>query len=204
MRASKRAMILDAVIAIVERDGVTALTFNAVAEETGLTRGGLLYHFPSRGQLILATHRHLADMWEARMTQAAGTTADTAGFSERDAAYIETGVRAATRAELLLMLEGTDNPALAEVWRSVTGRWAPSVPEDDDPTTLGRFIARLAADGLWVHEALSETMLPAELKERIFVELMAMANAGVLFSVYGPEPEVLRPRCQRSSAGGES
>ena len=48
MRTSNRRKILDAIIAIVERDGITAVTFDAVAAETGLTRGGLLYHFPSR------------------------------------------------------------------------------------------------------------------------------------------------------------
>ena len=43
MRTSNRRKILDAIIAIVERDGITAVTFDAVAAETGLTRGGLLY-----------------------------------------------------------------------------------------------------------------------------------------------------------------
>ena len=72
MRTSNRRKILDAIIAIVERDGITAVTFDAVAAETGLTRGGLLYHFPSREALILAAHQHLADQWEAGMEKIAG------------------------------------------------------------------------------------------------------------------------------------
>ena len=54
MRTSNRRKILDAIIAIVERDGITAVTFDAVAAETGLTRGGLLYHFASKEALETA------------------------------------------------------------------------------------------------------------------------------------------------------
>ena len=57
MRTSNRRKILDAIIAIVERDGITAVTFDAVAAETGLTRGGLLYHFPSREALLRGIDR---------------------------------------------------------------------------------------------------------------------------------------------------
>ena len=86
MRTSNRRKILDAIIAIVERDGITAVTFDAVAAETGLTRGGLLYHFPSREALILAAHQHLADQWEAGMEKIAGGKADTVEPAERDIA----------------------------------------------------------------------------------------------------------------------
>lgn len=174
MRHSKRTMILDAVVALIERDGVTSVTFDAVAEETGITRGGLIYHFPSRENLILATHKHLAGDWEARMERMIGKSANEATSAERQSAYVQTGMQAARRAELLLMLESADDPELAEVWRDVLDRWAPPAPENGDRSALMRFIARLAADGLWSYEALFPKPLPSELKELIGSELMAM------------------------------
>lgn len=45
-RASKRLEVLEAIVSIIERDGLTAVTLDAVALETGMTRAGLLYHFP--------------------------------------------------------------------------------------------------------------------------------------------------------------
>ena len=165
MRTSNRRKILDAIIAIVERDGITAVTFDAVAAETGLTRGGLLYHFPSREALILAAHQHLADQWEAGMEKIAGGKADTVEPAERDAAYIQSCAQMARRVEL------------DSLWQGVLDRWSPPVPDDDDPAALARFVARLAADGLWVHEAMSNRPLPAKLKERVCRELVTMAES---------------------------
>lgn len=176
MRTSNRTKILDAIVTIAQRDGVTAVTFDAVAAETGLTRGGLLYHFPSREALILAAHTHLAAQWEAGMEKNVGGNADHAQPTERDAAYIRSCAQAARRVELLMMLESANEPEFDALWRGVLDRWAPPVPDVNDPASLSRFIARLAADGLWVHEALSNRPLPTKLKERICGELETMAG----------------------------
>lgn len=176
MRTSKRTQILDAVVAIIARDGVTAVTFDAVAAETGLTRGGLLYHFPSREALILATHKHLADQWEAEMANTAGKDVAVASAAERHAAYIQSCGKAAKRAELLLILESAGDDVLGALWQEVIDRWAPPVPDGSDKVALATFIARLAADGLWIHEALSSRPLPRKLKTQISRHLVAMAG----------------------------
>lgn len=175
MRTSKRTRILDAVVAIIQRDGVTAVTFDAVGAEAKLTRGGLLYHFPSREELILATHRHLAEGWEKEMVKAAGKDAATATPEERLAAYVQTCAKAANRAELILMLESVNEPGFSEIWQDVIDRWTPPVPDPDEPA-LSRFIARIAADGLWIHEALSSRPLPKKLKDRIARQIVASAD----------------------------
>ncbi|WP_237770379.1 TetR family transcriptional regulator, partial [Enterobacter hormaechei] len=85
-RASKRLEVLEAIVSIIERDGLTAVTLDAVALETGMTRAGLLYHFPSREALILATHEHLTRSWEQELEASAGNTSDRATDAERHAA----------------------------------------------------------------------------------------------------------------------
>lgn len=176
MRTNKGTQILDAITNIIQRDGVTAVTFDAVAAETGLTRGGLLYHFPSREELLLATHKYLADQWESDMTKTVGKDAAAASSVECHAAYIQTCAKAAKRVELLLMLESAGDPQLGALWREVIDRWAPPVPHADDPVALSNFIARLAADGLWIYEALLSRPLSQELKERICRQLVAMID----------------------------
>lgn len=178
-RASKRLEVLEAIVSIIERDGLTAVTLDAVALETGMTRAGLLYHFPSREALILATHEHLTCSWEQELEASAGNTSDRATDAERHAAYINTCARAARRVELLLMLESSDNRQLGDLWQQVIDRWAPPAPIGNDAAELDRFISRLAADGLWIYEALSSRPLPEQLRKRIAARLVAMAAGPV-------------------------
>lgn len=177
MRVSNRERILGAIVDIVQRDGVNSVTFDAIASETGLTRGGLLYHFPSREELLLATHESLANRWEKGMIESAGKDASSSTPEERAVAYAQTCAKVARRVELLLMLECTGNPALNDIWMSVTDRWAPPVPAADDPAAFTQFLGRLAADGLWLFEALSPDPIPVDIKRQLVETLVTMAKA---------------------------
>src|SRR3954466_14733340 len=53
-RGDTRARLLDAASAVVRRDGAQALTLDAVAAEAGVSKGGLLYHFRSKHELLEA------------------------------------------------------------------------------------------------------------------------------------------------------
>ncbi|MEU6616365.1 TetR/AcrR family transcriptional regulator [Streptomyces parvus] len=168
MRTSKRSQILEAATRVVQREGVKSVTFDSVAAEAGLTKGGLLYHFASRDDLVLAIHQHLADRWEADLVAAAGKPATEASRDERLAAYTQVAIQSATRAELLLMLEGSTDAAHSAVWEAVTERWAPPpASAGDDPATLDRFIVRLAADGLWLYDSLTSQQLTSEMRRAV-------------------------------------
>ncbi|MDJ0105275.1 TetR family transcriptional regulator [Rhodococcus sp. KBW08] len=171
MRPSNRTTILDAAIRVIQRDGVTAVTFDSVAAESGLTRGGLLYHFPSRDDLLSAIHQYMADQWEDSLIAAAGKPAADATPVECLSTYVRVCSQSATRAELQLMLEAATTPASKGPWNSVLQRWAPP-PADDTPEEMARFIARLAADGLWMYEAMCNQPLDPELR-RIVTEHIA-------------------------------
>ncbi len=51
-RPSARERILDALSTVVVRNGVAAATLDAVCAEAQVSKGGLLYHFPSRDALF--------------------------------------------------------------------------------------------------------------------------------------------------------
>lgn len=51
-RANARDRILDAAEEIVIKRGVLALTLDAVAGRAGISKGGLLYHFPSKEAVV--------------------------------------------------------------------------------------------------------------------------------------------------------
>jgi AcrR family transcriptional regulator len=70
-RLSSRERILAATVQVALREGVSAMTLDAVAKEAGVSKGGLLYHFASKDDLIAAMlERHAARIQktvEARM-----------------------------------------------------------------------------------------------------------------------------------------
>lgn len=168
MRQSKRTLILDAAVQVVQRAGIAAVTFDSVAAQAELTKGGLLYHFRSREALLEAVHEHLAHQWESQLEQAAGATADHAGPRERSAAYAAVCAASATRAELLLMVEAASDPVLSAYGQEVQNRWVPSPDSAELPQAdLEDFVLRLAADGLWLHESIGGRPLDPRLRRQV-------------------------------------
>ncbi|AZE46016.1 Transcriptional regulator, AcrR family [Pseudomonas chlororaphis] len=183
MRVSNRSKILDAAIRVINRDGLTAVTFDSVAAEAEVTRGGMIYHFPSREALIEAINQHLADQWEANLIEHAGKPAQEASALERHMAYQRASTHGATRAELLFLLEFSKNPELAKPWDRIIETWSAPEPVDiDDTAALSRFIARLAADGLWSYQYVSNKSLPPAVRERVAELLVKILADGTLKS----------------------
>jgi len=59
--ARTRERLLDAAAKVVHRDGAQALTLDAVAQEAEVSKGGLLYHFKSKNDLVNA----MVERWMA-------------------------------------------------------------------------------------------------------------------------------------------
>lgn len=169
MRPSNRAKILQAAVAVVEREGVSRLTLEAAAEEAGITKGGLLYHFETRDALLTAIHQLLSEEWEAKLKHTLGKEIEAASADERLAAYIRTCVIQATRAELLFMIEASSTPAYREYWDVIFERWTGNQPDQSiqDEAATRRTIALLAGDGLWINAALSGVELPQPTREHL-------------------------------------
>jgi AcrR family transcriptional regulator len=60
---SAKDLLLDAAESVAVRDGVARLTFDAVAAEAGVSKGGLLHYFASKDQLIESMVLRAAEGW---------------------------------------------------------------------------------------------------------------------------------------------
>ncbi len=58
---SNREKLLHAAVQVAVRDGIMAMTLDAVAQEAGVSKGGLLYHFRSKDELIAAMLLHFKE-----------------------------------------------------------------------------------------------------------------------------------------------
>ncbi|PRQ10747.1 TetR family transcriptional regulator [Corynebacterium sp. 13CS0277] len=158
MRTSKKDLILRATLAIVQEGGFTAVTLDSAAARAGVSKGGLLYHFPTRQALIAGARQYLADNWEAGMIAHAGGEAHTLTPSQRLRAYLSAASGISPAQEVAFLLEprdrsGDHHDPLAEV----TARWALPCPPHDAPAAWRTaYCLQLAADGIWLAEAIGD------------------------------------------------
>ncbi|MBF6621328.1 MAG: TetR family transcriptional regulator [Patulibacter sp.] len=179
MRPSKRTTILEAAHRIVARDGLAGVTYEAIAEEAGLTKGGVVYHFGSRDELVVALAEFLAEYWDAAMVTAAGAPADQLTERERLEVYARESLQGTTNAELVMLMESADVPEARAAWTSVVDRWA--LPRVDDPPTdeqLDLLVLRLAADGLWIYDAIAADPMDHELRRQLVERIARAIRAG--------------------------
>lgn len=162
-RQSKKNHILDAAARTVERDGAAHLTIDAVALESGVSKGGVLYHFPSKRALLdgmlnrlIESVRDRADKHEARMTGESGPAVRAWIQSENEQERRE---RAMSMAILAAAAEAPDLVAPARSELSRVFKRAADTPDPDLAVIL-----LLATEGLRFLDLLN--LLPMTKKER--------------------------------------
>ncbi|SPY79010.1 HTH-type transcriptional repressor KstR2 [Providencia rustigianii] len=140
---------------IAGREGIAALSLNAVAKEAGVSKGGLLHHFPSKQELIHALFIELLDIMDTRIAVIMTSDINTNGrFSRAYLHYIGELKESDESFQLaFLSLAMPMEPVLRKCWRD----WMLQHLEDGDEfdnSYLGALV-RYAADGLWL-SALTE------------------------------------------------
>ena len=193
MRPSSKIQILQAAVRVTERHGITALTLEAAAEEAGLTKPGLMYHFRTRDDLLIAIQRHLTETWEEQLLAELGKPLEQSTAQERAAAYARINAHgSASKADLAFMVESATRSELAQVWNDLMARWVPQ-PSVPDPAQLDLFLARLAADGLWLFEATRPAPLAPEVKEALIRMIAALTEPPALRTPARPRTAHLPP-----------
>ena len=174
-RAGTRDRILEAGYAVAGQSGVAAVTLDAVADRAGVSKGGLLYHFPSKEALISGMVDGLCHTFADLADAAASADPEPAGRSAR--AYLAASVGELWQSSRWLALVGAlvVSPGLLDSWRAevLAGREADEA-ENTDPVATA--IVRLAADGLWLAGVLGLPEPDDALKSKILAELDQMTR----------------------------
>lgn len=165
-----RDKLLDAAEALVRRDGVGTLTLDRVAAEARVSKGGLLYHFPSKERLIEAMiERHLRNHLDGLDAALRAEAAGPGRFSRAvlRAAFAQSArppERERRMAAGLLAAVATRPALLAPVRQAYRG-WLKDARADGLPP--GQALTVLAAlDGLWFWGLFGLVDLsPARIKE---------------------------------------
>lgn len=132
--------------------GVT-ISLESVAQQAGLTKPGLMYHFPSKEALMLGLVDHAAEDWAQRLRTHTGHPSYELTSFERHRAYVTVATTAElSRADYWIFSDALYHPKLARAWGEHLGPWFDTTGLDEGAVSL-LTAARFCADGAWMSEA---------------------------------------------------
>lgn len=146
---NRRELILEAAGRIVAGQGGGALTLDAAAKAAGVSKGGLLYHFPTKEALIVGMFEAYLAQFEALLAQE-----EEADRGPERGRWLRAYVRASFGApppelplvSALLAAQGVD-VALLDCFRLAHARWQERALADGLPPARAR-LALAAVDGV--------------------------------------------------------
>jgi AcrR family transcriptional regulator len=171
-----RERLLAAAATVVRRAGPRALTLDAVAHEAGVSKGGLLYHFPSKRALVRGLVADWMDRFEAEV-DAAAEPEGTGGWTR---AYVHgsdmTRMAPDERdAEFSLLSVLIDAPEELDFVRERYTAWQARMNHDGiDP--IDATLVRLAADGLWFADLLGLAPPTGKTRAELLKRLQALTT----------------------------
>ncbi|WP_211746162.1 TetR/AcrR family transcriptional regulator [Paenibacillus sp. Marseille-Q4541] len=173
-RNSKRNLILSAASLIVNKQGVEKLTLEAVAKEAGISKGGLLHHFPNKEALLKAMVEELTNGFVADVQNRAN--ADTIEKGKWSRAYLQStlGDLKEETSTALTTSFFTNKDLLGELQNQYS-IWQKNL-ENDGIDPVDASIIRLVADGLWFSELFGIGKIDDELREKIIHKLQLMTK----------------------------
>ncbi|BBI33495.1 TetR/AcrR family transcriptional regulator [Cohnella abietis] len=158
---------------IVNEEGTEKLTLEAVAQKAGISKGGLLYHFPTKDALILGVIEQLSHHFVEGFNKRANEDHHSKGKWTRS--YIETSYFDESDVNDLYTALSTahfTNPDMLQQLRLVYSEIQNKI-ENDEIDPVRATLVRLAIDGLWFAEMFGLAPPSADLKQKVIEELKA-------------------------------
>ncbi|EAN6189191.1 TetR family transcriptional regulator [Salmonella enterica] len=140
-----RLKLIESACRLAMENGLAGVNVEAVAAEAGVSRGGLVHHFPSKQVLVESVFRHMLTGFESEL--AARMSADPEPSGRFTRAYILSVFDSGAHAQWgpLWIATATD-PQLRKIW----GEWFNDQVMRHGETAPLLEIARFAADGVWM------------------------------------------------------
>jgi AcrR family transcriptional regulator len=172
-----RQQLLEVAARLALGQGMSAVTLDAVAGASGVSKGGLLHHFPTKNALLDALFEDLLERFDGDLEERMREDPVPHGRF--------------TRAYLRAVAELRDSPGEAAHWAQVTiallaeprlrQRWRDWVRARSEEyvgtdSSLDAQIVRLAADGLWLADMLESHELGPDERQRLMERLIELAS----------------------------
>ncbi|MGH3146901.1 MAG: TetR/AcrR family transcriptional regulator [Rubrobacter sp.] len=176
MRTRRR--LLGAAERLVAREGAHRLTLEAVAREADMSKGSLLYHFPTKDALVSGMIGDLIRAFEGSMDTRLRGEGDEPGRWSRAYArgtFEEEQGRRDLEVGAGLLAAVANDPTLLEPLREGYERWQSRAVRDGIDPALAT-VVRLASDGLWVADLLGLAPPTGDLRRKVMETLLSMTD----------------------------
>lgn len=157
--------------------GPASMTLDAVSQAAGVSKGGLLHHFPNKLSLLDGLFADLTEKLDWAL--AAKMRDDPAPKGRFTRAYISVfflpqGLEDGEQWKVLTVALISE-PHLRERWREWTERHlAENIGTDSSPEAV---LARYAVDGLWLADLLGAPTLDAPARGAMLARLLTLSHA---------------------------
>lgn len=171
-RSSAKETILDAAEAVVSEQGAVHLTLDAVAQRAEVSKGGLLYHFPSKEALLQSMLMRLCDRFDERRADVGGGAEGGLGpFVQAAFDYM----RDQRRVSAAIFAAVANDPKLLDPIRERRAEEMKRLGGSVREIARG-LVVMLAVDGLWYSEMLEMMNLTEDMRQAVLAELMELAE----------------------------
>ncbi|WP_099332222.1 TetR/AcrR family transcriptional regulator [Actinomyces minihominis] len=154
---STRERLLDAYEALIDSVGERRASLDAVARAAGTSKGGLLYHFPSKAALVTGVCDRLENLVRADIEVMRTAPEGAARY------YVRTSRKAGTALDTSLLaitrLQDAGYPEAHRVARQVDEEWLDALSEQiPDPATA--YVVKLIGDGAYYESLRGDSDAP--------------------------------------------
>ncbi|WP_044639912.1 TetR/AcrR family transcriptional regulator [Risungbinella massiliensis] len=172
--STTREKLLQAAGVVVQEKGVSQLTLESVAKQAGVSKGGLLYHFPNKEALIRAMVDYLMQLNTHTLLEHKTQGSDKGHFVR---AFLETTEVSPKQRELSagLIAAFVTNPELLQTVREHYQNWQERVENDGIDPALAT-VVRLASDGIFFADLFQLAPPSGDLRRQVFLLLEEMTR----------------------------
>ncbi|WP_413988957.1 TetR/AcrR family transcriptional regulator [Labrys okinawensis] len=160
--------ILTATVAVIEQVGVHNLTIDMVAAEAGVSKGGVLHHFPAKKALVVAAIRRNMEQLVEEIEDTAGSTRT---FTEALAIHARQIMREKGGVSPALFVASAEFPEAAAAVRAMFSALTSRLVRDGDTGGVDRILFFFAAFGILVGRGMNFFQPNEEELEALFNKL---------------------------------
>jgi AcrR family transcriptional regulator len=177
-KESSREEILDAAEEVVLELGAGHMTLNIVAEKAGISKGGLMYNFPTKEALLTAMVQRMSERIKDQREQKQATL--PSGPAQQLKAHVLSMLEPqpdlkGERVKSALLAAAAINPKLLIPVRDEYERFLANLASSGMRFERAAVIA-LAADGLRILELLKVSALPSQQRDAVIAEMLRLAD----------------------------